>query len=102
MVVFLDLDEETSTFPNHVGSGFSARHSYPLGPFSLDHQLEPIQPLENSREEEGLETTNPNLNSCSAALGCYPSVHSTFLILGPSRVFAKARGWDIQKASTNE
>lgn len=56
MVVLLDLNEDSNNDPYHVGS-FDA----------IGHTLSP-----ETRDSNESDRPNPNLNSVSAALSCYP------------------------------
>lgn len=70
MVVFLDLDEDDVSDDPHADPNKSAGFAASLRQAHLRSKpvvTENGEPALNSNERP-----NPNLNSCSAALGCYP------------------------------
>lgn len=67
MVVLLDLDQDEIEGPFHTGSDF--RSHYPLT------EMHAPDPEYTADEEEA--RPNPNINSFSEALGCYPYAATT-------------------------
>jgi len=68
MVVFLDLDEDASDHVDPDEAGYALSRRLPIRPVTTN--IPTSTPTAIKHDE--IETPNPNLNSLSAALGCYP------------------------------
>ena len=74
MVVFLDLDEDDVSDPDpHADPTIPAGYGFPLRHQVLKSQNVPVDVhVEEVHENNNNGNFNPNVNSLSAALGCYP------------------------------